>query len=199
MINAREWTLSEAARLLDEPQHRLIYLCEKGVVSPDLADASGRGSSRKFSDRNLLEFAVALKLRELLVPAVLIGAVLYVLRAFEKNVQSENIDFSLPKSLLDKGAPELKVIIVEGPVLYFSMVFPDRPSRVLGGIKLDQLISSEPGNDSKDAQILVQFDEVREKAGAKFKPHKTGSTIQLPDGQVKLEANITEIARNLSI
>jgi hypothetical protein len=28
----KEWTLTEAARLLVEPQHRLIYPCEKGVV-----------------------------------------------------------------------------------------------------------------------------------------------------------------------
>jgi hypothetical protein len=28
------WTVTAAARLLEEPQHRLIYLCEKGVVEP---------------------------------------------------------------------------------------------------------------------------------------------------------------------
>jgi hypothetical protein len=38
------WTLTQAARLLGEPQHRLIYLCEKGVVVPDFQDAEGRGS-----------------------------------------------------------------------------------------------------------------------------------------------------------
>ena len=40
-------TLTEAARLLKEPQHRLIYLCEKGVVEPDVQDAAaprGTGS-----------------------------------------------------------------------------------------------------------------------------------------------------------
>ena len=34
-----EWSLSEAARLLGQPQHKLIYLCEKGVIIPDLGDA----------------------------------------------------------------------------------------------------------------------------------------------------------------
>jgi hypothetical protein len=61
---SEQWTLTEAAGLLREPQHRLIYLCEKGVVRPDYEDAKGRGSSRRFSARNLLEFAVALRLRE---------------------------------------------------------------------------------------------------------------------------------------
>jgi DNA-binding transcriptional MerR regulator len=72
------WTLTEAARLLGEPQHRLIYLCEKGVVEPDVQDAGGRGSSRRFSNRNLLEFAVALRLRELELPAAVIAAVVHV-------------------------------------------------------------------------------------------------------------------------
>jgi len=59
----RPLSLTEIARLLGEPQHRLIYLCEKGVVVPGHGDASGRGSSRRFSRRNLLEFAVALRLQ----------------------------------------------------------------------------------------------------------------------------------------
>ena len=46
-----DWTPTEAARLLEEPQHRLIYLCEKGVVEPDLQDAEGRGSSRGVAGR----------------------------------------------------------------------------------------------------------------------------------------------------
>ena len=88
-LSGREWTLTEAARSLGEPQHRLIYLCEKGVVQPDLEEAKGRGSSRRFSARNLLEFAVALHLRELELPASIIGAVTYTLRAFERKVQAQ--------------------------------------------------------------------------------------------------------------
>src|SRR3972149_6096903 len=94
-----EWTLTEAARLLGEPQHRLIYLCEKGAVQPDLQDAEGRGSSRRFSARNLLEFAVALRLRDLEIPAALVGAVIYVLRGFERSVRRQIADFPLPDSL----------------------------------------------------------------------------------------------------
>jgi hypothetical protein len=64
-----EWTLSEAARMLGEPQHRLICLCEMGRIQPDLQDAEGRGSSRRFSARNLLEFGVAVRLRALEIPS----------------------------------------------------------------------------------------------------------------------------------
>ena len=86
MDSRREWSLSEAARLLHEPQHRLIYLCEKGVIVPDLGEAEGRGSSRRFSSRNLLEFALALRLRELTIPVGTVAAIVHVLRRFEKTV-----------------------------------------------------------------------------------------------------------------
>src|SRR5574340_236434 len=111
---SREWTLTEVARSLEAPQYRLIYLCEKGVVQPDLEDAKGRGSSRRFSTRNLLEFAIALRLRELEIPAVFIGAVTYTLRAFEKKVQAQIRTFHLPQSLRGAGAPDLRVIITNG-------------------------------------------------------------------------------------
>ena len=97
------WTLSESARLLGQPQHRLIYLCEKGVIVPDLGDAHGRGSSRRFSARNLLEFEIALKLRELTVPVGSIAAILYALRAFEAKVAEQIPGFSLPDGLRTKA------------------------------------------------------------------------------------------------
>jgi DNA-binding transcriptional MerR regulator len=77
-----EWFLSETARLLGQSQHRLIHLCEKGVIVPDLGEAGGQGSSRRFSARNLLEFEVALKLRELTVPVSSIVAILYRAASF---------------------------------------------------------------------------------------------------------------------
>jgi len=99
------WTLTEAARLLGEPQHRLIYLCEKGVVEPDIQDAEGRGSSRRFSNRNLLEFALALRLRDLELPATLIGAVVHVMRAFEAAAAKELRGYRPPDSLQATHAP----------------------------------------------------------------------------------------------
>ena len=105
--NPDVWTLTQAARLLGEPQHRLIYLCEKGAVVPDFHDAEGRGSSRRFSARNLLEFAIALRLRELEIGVALVGAVVHVLRAFEPRVGKEFRGFRLPDSLRVPGAPDL--------------------------------------------------------------------------------------------
>ncbi|MFQ5514679.1 MAG: hypothetical protein ACE5FG_09590 [Myxococcota bacterium] len=151
-----DWTLTEAARLLEEPQHRLIYLCEKGVVEPDLQDAEGRGSSRRFSSRNLLEFAVALRLRDLELPATLIGAVVHVLRAFESAVGKEIRGFQLPESLRAKGAPDLRVVIGDGRRLYFTLGAGAGPPKVYGGINLDDLKEGTTAGGSRRKLRLVK-------------------------------------------
>src|SRR5688572_10677927 len=108
------WTLTQAPRVLGEPQHRLIYLWEKGVIEPDFQDAKGRGSSRRFSARNLLEFAIALRLRELDIGVTFVGAVIHVLRAFERRVSKQVRDFKLPDGLRGPQSPDLRVVIADG-------------------------------------------------------------------------------------
>ena len=157
-----EWTLCEAARLLGEPQHRLIYLCEKGVIQPDLQDAEGRGSSRRFSERNLLEFGMALRMGALGIPASVSGAVFYVLRGFEKHVENRSAygavfyvlrgfekaickeipGFSLPGSLVRVNAPELKVVIGDDRRVYFSLSTGRSAAKTYGGVRLANLVES---------------------------------------------------------
>ena len=138
------WTLSEVARLVGQPQHRLIHLCEKGVVRADFEEARGRGSSRRFSRRNLLQFAVALKLRELMVPVAPIRAVVHVLDAFEKVLAREMPGFRLPDSLAESGAPELRVIITDGRILFFALHPKRGVPKVFGGVDLDTLAAGGP-------------------------------------------------------
>ena len=142
-VGETEWTLTEAAQLLGEPQHRLIYLCEKGVVAPDVQDAEGRGSSRRFSARNLLEFGVALRLRTLGIPAAVSGAVVYVLRGFEKAIGKQMPGFSLPGSLVGANAPELKVVIGDDQRLYFTLSSGKSSTRTYGGVSLQDLLESD--------------------------------------------------------
>src|SRR5436305_2760929 len=111
MAEQRTYSLSEVARRLDVPQHRLIHLCEKAVVVPDVHDAAGRGSSRVFSERNFLELAVALRLREMMLPIAAAGGVVHVLRSFEQQLQQELKGFSLTESLRTERSPDLRVII----------------------------------------------------------------------------------------
>lgn len=188
------WALTRAARLLGETQHRLIYLCEKGVVEPDVQDAEGRGSSRRFSNRNLLEFAVALRLRDLELPATLIGAVVRVMRAFDAAVGKEIRGFRLPESLQDKGAPDLRVVIGDGRRLYFTLGAGAGPAKVYGGIDLDDLKEPEGAGRSRPKLRLVK--PATPAAGA------TGArSFGGPEGSrhTRVEISVTQIAQDLPL
>ena len=46
MAATRQWTTTQAARLLKQPLHRVIYLFQDKVVGPPVREPRGRGSSR---------------------------------------------------------------------------------------------------------------------------------------------------------
>ncbi len=142
MTSEDNLTLSEIARRLDVPQHRLIHLCEKGVVIPDIHDAEGRGSSRVFSPRNFLEFAVAMRLRDMMLPVAAVGAVVQVLRTFEEQLRRQVPAFSLAVSLRNESAPELKVIISDSRELFFSLGGPGKHPKLFGGVPLEAVNAS---------------------------------------------------------
>jgi len=190
----REWTLTEAARSLGEPQHRLIYLCEKGVVQPDLEDAKGRGSSRRFSARNLLELAVALRLRELALPASVIGAVTHTLRAFERKVRDQLHTFRLPESLRGAAAPDLRVLISDGH-LYLSLGTGKAVPKVYGGIELKRFASGKTSmGDLQRALLPLSFSKRR-------RPMRNGDGGGTPNGgmRARVEISVTTIAQELRL
>ena len=186
---ALEWSLSEAARLLGQPQHRLIYLCEKSVVLPDLGDARGRGSSRRFSPRNLLEFAIALSLRELTVPVSSVAAIIYALRAFEKKVQREIPGFRLASGLRKASSPDLRIILTDEGRLYFTLGSAGAKPKVYGGLDFTSLASS-----------------ARTRRRSKRKKERTPSvgTVVLNSGlegdaRAWVEVSVTRIAMDLAL
>ena len=185
-----EWSLSEAARLLGEPQHRLIYLCEKSVILPDAGDAHGRGSSRRFSARNLLEFEMAFKLRELTVPVGSIAAILYALRAFEARVAREVTGFALPGGLRTGQAPDLRVILTDQGRLYFSLGSGAARAKLYGGVDFERLAASR-----------------RTRRRSKLTKGR-GSSLDLPalvggrsaeQAKAWVEVSVTRIARDLDL
>ncbi len=195
VLSSREWTLTQAARSLGESQHRLIYLCEKGVVQPDLEDAKGRGSSRRFSARNLLEFAVALRLRELELPASIIGAVTYTLRAFERKVHDQIRTFHLPDSLRGAAAPDLRVLISDGR-LYLSLGTGKDIPKVYGGIELRRLASGKPSSGDLQRALVPLPSPKRRR-----RPIPNGDGGSAPDGgmHTRVEISITSIAQELRL
>lgn len=190
-----DWTLTEAARLLGEPQHRLIYLCEKGVVAPDLQDAEGRGSSRRFSNRNLLEFSVALRLRDLELPAAMIATVVHVLRAFEGAVGREISGFHLPESLRTKDALDLRVVIGDGRRLYFTLAAGARPPKIYGGIDLGDL--KEPKRVSASSRPKLRLVEPATTARATSGSAEFGGPER--SRHTRVEISVTRIAQDLPL
>jgi hypothetical protein len=186
---SREWSLTEAAKALDVPQHRLIYLCEKGVIQPDLKDAEGRGSSRLFSSRNLLEFAVALRLRDLELPVGVVGGILFVLRAFERSVASEIPDFRLPHSLAGPRSPDLRVLISDGRRLFFLLRTGKKAPKLFGGI------------DLKDLEGSASVKPVGRSLGPADPLKGSREDFGIPEGSrhTRVEISVTRIAQDLGL
>jgi len=130
------FTLTQAAKTLGVAQHKLIHLCEKQVVVPEVRDARGRGSSREFSERNLFDFVLALEMRKLELPVSFVRAVLRVLRAFEEESRALLGVLPLPDGLLAANAPRLTLLILDGERLYFRLAPAHGQARVFGGIDI---------------------------------------------------------------
>jgi DNA-binding transcriptional MerR regulator len=185
----RSFTLSEIARRLDVPQHRLIHLCEKGVVVPEVHRAAGRGSSRVFSSRNFLELAVALRLRDMMLPVAAVGAVVHVLGAFGARLQEDLPHFALTDSLREDQAPDLRVIVSDGQTIYFSLGAAGKQPKLFGGIPLAHLEGDAPAWDG-------QIDVVRFRGNA-----RNGASGLGPEHSRygRLELSVTAIAQTLPI
>jgi DNA-binding transcriptional MerR regulator len=179
-VSVDRLTLTQAARALGVPQHRLIHLCEKHVVVPDLDEARGRGSSRGFSRHNLFEFAVALELRRLELPVRVIRAILQTVRSFEGSTRKRLPGFTLPESLIGPGALDVSVLIVEGTTLYFSVVGKDAQRRIVGGVDLPKGRTRSP-----------------KRAALPRKLSGTDARRVIESAKVRTEVNLTGIARDL--
>ena len=161
-MNEQEYSLTEVSNLLQIPQHRLIYLCESKVVTPDKSEAKGRGSSRRFSERNLLEFLIALTLSEFHVPANVSTKVVTTLRMFAKEIGKLVPNFQFPSSLTDTNAPQISLLITNGTRLFFILNLAKVRPIVLGGVDLDkqtqkmQLVNIEVAFEGDENRIDLE-------------------------------------------
>ena len=187
MTSTRSFTLSDIARRVDVPQHRLIHLCEKGVVVPEIHDAAGRGSSRVFSENNFLELAVALRLRDMMIPVSVVAAIVHVLRRFGQELEAGLDGASLAESLSGPNSPELRVIISDGHAIYFLLGLPDKKAKLFGGIPL----AVTSGSAAWDARVQERG------TSAVYGHHIFGG----PEGSkfARLELSVTAIARALPL
>ena len=180
------WTLTEVARLLREPQHRLIYFCEQGIVVPASQVGSGRGSSRRFSSRNVFELALAVRMRDAHLPAQVAPLVLHVLNGLAKNLARRISGFSIPESFADKAAPDLRVIVSDGQKLFFTFVWKGEKPKLYGGVKIE---AAEQGTQAID---ISSFRAGKVFAASRKFGHPEGSEFS------RTEISITEIAKTLA-
>lgn len=180
------FTLAEIARRLEVPQHRLIHLCEKRVVVPDVQDAGGRGSSRVFSARNFLELAIALRLRDMMLPVAATGAIIHVVEALEAKLGDEIPGFSLVDSLTGPNAPDLRVIISDGHLIFFSLGRENTLAKLFGGVSIEDVV----GNAAFPAAHLKAID-----------PSAPETSFGGPEASsfARSEISLTAIARSLPL
>ena len=183
----KEWTLTQIAKLLCQPQYKLIYLCEKGVILPDGVDAKGRGSSRRFSAHNLFEFMVAFTLGNFYIPTKITTNLLRALRSFDKHLAKKYPLLKLPYSLTYPDCPEVKAILIKGTYLYFEIGQLNKPVVYIGGI---DLMDNDRGLTSKGFDVNMPETEFSVQR-LKFLPDDAGVAF--------LELNLSQIAKDIPL
>jgi hypothetical protein len=155
------------------------------VVVPDIMDAGGRGSSRVFSARNFLELAIALRLRDMMLPVAATGAIIHVIKALEDKLGDEIAGFSLVDSLTGPNAPDLRVIISDGHLIFFSLSLANARPKLFGGVSIEDV----EGNAGFQAAQLTAIDRT---AAATHFGGPEGSSF------ARSEISLTVIAQSLS-
>ncbi len=120
MLKESALTLKQIQLKLGVEQHVLIHLCEKGVIEPEFEQTKGRGQWRKFSYKNLFEFAVALELRKYEVSVSTIAVIIKLLSSFERATKKKIRNFELPNYLITKKV-SLNLFIFNGTHLLFEI------------------------------------------------------------------------------
>ena len=185
IMSRKEWTLTQIAKFLRQPQYKLIYLCEKGVIVPDGVDAKGRGSSRRFSERNLFEFMVAFTLGDFHIPTKITTNLLLALRSFDKHLTKKYPMLTLPYSLTYPDCPEVKAILIKGTYLYFVIGKERKPVVYIGGIDLF--------NYERNATLLG-FDESTYETEFSI---EQSETLPTEAGVAFFELNLSQLAKDI--
>jgi hypothetical protein len=136
----------------------------------------------------LLEFAVALRLRETMLPVAAVAAVIHVLRAFERNVAKELPGFALPESLQAATGPDLRLILSDGEQLIFTLGLPGKNPRMFGGVDVRKLRLEKGAVRGVPRQFM-------ERTG---KRNLEGSFGGVEGSKhLRLEMSVTQIAKDL--
>ena len=119
-IEKKQFTLTRIQEILQASSQDLLRLCEEGIIMPEFSDPNNGGEGHRFSQRNLVEFAVALEMRKLQFSFDTVHLVISVLKKFLEEVKKGIPDYS-PLHLGNKNYPRLIIRIKETETLIFSI------------------------------------------------------------------------------
>lgn len=144
MAEERLRTLKEVAEQISRPPHRIIHLCEIGVVCPEV-DSAGRGSVRRYSREDVFRVLIALRLQEIGVPATFIKDVMSALDALlethtVRKLRKSIASFDLVEVIKTLGASPTK-----------------KPIRAYLLLPSHQVIILVPGQQIHTPNLLVKF------------------------------------------
>ena len=119
-LNCKKFNTTQIEEILQVPQRDLLRLCEEGIIMPEFSDPNNGDEAHQFSQRNLVEFAVALEMRKLQFSFDTVHLVISVLKKFLEEVKKGIPDYS-PLHLGNKNYPRLIIRIKETETLIFSI------------------------------------------------------------------------------
>jgi DNA-binding transcriptional MerR regulator len=129
MENESLKTMKEVTDHFNRPAHRIIHLCETGLIRPAV-DATGRGSARRFSRDDTFRIFLALHLQESGIDIPRIKPLMEALDRLMELREVKKLRDRLPRSdllevILTIGSEQRPVLAVLTPPNHVALVTPN--------------------------------------------------------------------------
>lgn len=82
----RGYTRKEAASIVDQPARRIQFYTDSGLLTPEIANPTGRGTTRRYSRKNLLQLLVLKEMGKFGVPLPVCKVVMESLTLYEGDI-----------------------------------------------------------------------------------------------------------------
>ena len=149
----------DVQRLSQLSHRQIIYLAEKGIVVPELEDASGRGTTRWYSRRDMAKFMFAKALRDAGMDFPALGVITTVLSAFYDELDT----------LLHKPSPSVPTVLhyIDGRLGFLSTTDGKRRTKVFevtanGRVQLSAITPAKVLRTAR-VDVMVHLDRAIER------------------------------------
>lgn len=118
------FTKTEAAKALRVTPRTVHYYTEEGLVVPEVANPSGRGTTRKYSRRNLMEIMLV---REMAASGISLARIKEIMEILKGDKFYRILNPDLDSRFLPQGE-ELKIIIYDAFGGNFKVDLEQKPN-----------------------------------------------------------------------